>query len=125
MIGSLRAHLRPNVGAYPALFGALGGTGALAATVLVSSDGTISGCVAKKGKHKGTLRVVKPGARCRRVEAAIAFNQRGQAGASGQKGPPGSPGSPDTPSQVLEKLKQVDGDGSALDSDLLDGHETA
>jgi hypothetical protein len=26
---------------------------------------------------------------------------------------------------VLEKLKQVDGDGSALDSDLLDGHETA
>src|SRR3954453_16117949 len=122
MIGSVRAHLRQNVVAYLARFVALGGTGAFAATVLVSSDGTISGCVSKKGKHKGTLRVVKPGARCRRGEAAIAFNQRGQTGAKGQEG---APGSPDTPSQVLEKLKQVDGDGSALDSDLLDGHETA
>jgi hypothetical protein len=134
MTGSVSKHLRQNAVAYLALFVALGGTGAFAATVLVSSDGTVSGCVAKKGKHKGALRVVKPGARCKRSETAIAFNQRGVPGAQGasgeqglrgEPGQPGSSGSPDTPSQVLEKLKQVDGDGSALDSDLLDGHETA
>src|SRR3954465_5044277 len=98
MIGSVRAHLRQNVVAYLALFVALGGTGAFAATVLVSADGTISGCVAKKGKHKGALRVVKPGARCKRRETAIAFNQRGQPGTAGEQGAPGTPGSPDTPS---------------------------
>jgi hypothetical protein len=96
--------------------------------------------VAKSGSRKGTLRIVKPGARCKRRETAIAFNQRGrpgtvggrgEPGAAGERGAPGtagatgSPGAPDTPSQVLEKLKQVDGPGSALDTDLLDGHETA
>jgi hypothetical protein len=30
-------------------------------------------------------------------------------------------GSPDTPQQVLNKLLQVDGSGSGLDSDLIDG----
>src|SRR3954447_13690513 len=104
MIGSVRAHLRQNVVAYLALFVALGGTGAFAATVLVSADGTISGCVAKKGKHKGTLRVVKPGAACKRREQAIAFNQRGVPGYKGEQGPKGDSGSPDTPSQVLDKL---------------------
>src|SRR3954453_6000884 len=99
MIGSVRAHLRQNVVAYLALFVALGGTGAFAATVLVSPDGTISGCVTKKGKHKGALRVVKPGAHCKRNERAIAFNQRGQPGATGETGQQGEPGSPDTPSQ--------------------------
>ena len=128
MIGSVRAHMRQNVVAYLALFVALGGTGAVAATVLHSPDGTISGCVAKHGHRKGTLRVVKPGARCKHRERAIAFDQRGRpgpAGTQGTQGEQGPPGSPDTPSQVLDKLKQVDGDGSALDSDLLDGHETA
>jgi hypothetical protein len=127
VIGSVRAQLRRNAVAYLALFVALGGTG-FAATVLVRPDGTISGCVAKQGKRKGTLRVVKPGTRCKRRETPIAFNQRGAPGAAGNQGaqgPPGSAGSPDSPSQVLDKLKQVDGDGSALDSDLLDGHETA
>jgi hypothetical protein len=33
-------------------------------------------------------------------------------------------GSPDTPAQVLAKLIQVDGAGSGLDADTLDGHDT-
>ena len=36
-------------------------------------------------------------------------------------GPPGANGSPDTPAQVLAKLITVDGAGSGLDADLLDG----
>ena len=36
-------------------------------------------------------------------------------------GPPGASGSPDTAAQVLAKLITVDGTGSGLDADLLDG----
>jgi hypothetical protein len=130
-------HLRSNAVGYLALVVALGGTSAIAATTLVGPDGQVNGCVKKAGKGKGTLRVVPPGRRCKRSERAIAFSQRGPEGEDGADGAPGAQGatgatgatgpagSPDTPSQVLEKLKQVDGDGSALDSDLLDGHETA
>ncbi len=52
---------------------------------------------------------------------------RGPAGASGadgqdgQDGNDGNDGSPDTPGQVLAKLVGVDGQGSGLDSDRLDG----
>src|SRR5262245_49027820 len=37
----------------------------------------------------------------------------------------GPQGSPDTAAQVLAKLVTVDGSGSNLDADLLDGHDTA
>jgi hypothetical protein len=143
VLRTTRSHVRDNFVAYLALCVALGGSGALAATSIVGSNGKLNGCVTKKGKRKGTLRVVAPGTRCRHSERAIAWNQRGPqgvagaggargadgaqgaGGAPGTDGATGPPGSPDTPAQVLEKLKQVDGDGSALDSDLLDGHETA
>jgi hypothetical protein len=46
---------------------------------------------------------------------------RGERGEQGAKGDPGANGSPDTPQQVLDKLKQVDGPGSGLDADTLDG----
>jgi hypothetical protein len=39
----------------------------------------------------------------------------------GPAGPPGASGSPDTAAQVLAKLVTVDGAGSGLDADLLDG----
>jgi len=39
----------------------------------------------------------------------------------GPPGPPGQNGSADTPQQVLAKIEQVDGSGSGLDADLLDG----
>ena len=45
----------------------------------------------------------------------------GPQGAKGDKGDPGANGSPDTPQQVLAKLEQVDGSGSGLDADTVDG----
>lgn len=39
----------------------------------------------------------------------------------GEQGPAGPAGSPDTPQQVLEKLGGVDGPGSGVDADRLDG----
>src|SRR4051812_5983443 len=46
---------------------------------------------------------------------------QGLQGSKGDQGLPGAGGSPDTPAQVLSKLIQVDGSGSGLDADLLDG----
>ncbi len=45
----------------------------------------------------------------------------GQSGVTGITGATGEQGSPDTPQQVLDKLLTVDGPGSGLDADLLDG----
>jgi len=45
----------------------------------------------------------------------------GEPGPPGDPGAPGAPGSPDTGAQVLEKLTEVDGEGSGLDADSLDG----
>ena len=45
----------------------------------------------------------------------------GPTGATGPQGPAGADGSPDTAAQVLAKLVTVDGAGSGLDADLLDG----
>jgi hypothetical protein len=50
-----------------------------------------------------------------------ATGTRGATGAKGATGSTGAQGSPDTPAQVLTKLEQVDGAGSGLDADLLDG----
>jgi hypothetical protein len=52
---------------------------------------------------------------------------QGPAGPQGEQGPPGqdgADGSPDSPAQVLSKLAQVDGPGSGLDADLLDGRDS-
>jgi hypothetical protein len=45
----------------------------------------------------------------------------GATGARGATGPRGANGSPDTAAQVGAKLKTVDGPGSGIDADLLDG----
>ena len=45
----------------------------------------------------------------------------GPTGATGPQGPAGAGGSPDTAAQVLAKLVTVDGSGSGIDADLLDG----
>lgn len=45
----------------------------------------------------------------------------GAAGRDGANGVNGNDGSPDTPAQVLAKLTQVDGDGSGLVADQVDG----
>jgi len=45
----------------------------------------------------------------------------GPTGSTGATGATGAAGSPDTAAQVLTKVKTVDGSGSGLDADLLDG----
>ncbi|CUH61539.1 tail fiber domain-containing protein [Thalassobacter stenotrophicus] len=45
----------------------------------------------------------------------------GATGATGPQGPAGANGSPDTAAQVRDKLKTVDGSGSGIDADKLDG----
>ena len=53
---------------------------------------------------------------------------QGAAGVGGPAGPPGPAGgngSPDTPDQVRDKLRQVDGPGSDVNADLLDGISSA
>ena len=46
---------------------------------------------------------------------------QGPAGTIGPQGPAGANGSPDTATEVRTKLKSVDGSGSGIDADLLDG----
>lgn len=56
--------------------------------------------------------------------AAGSQGPTGAPGAKGDNGAPGAPGadgSPDTPAQVLAKILTVDGSGSGLDADTLDG----
>ena len=50
---------------------------------------------------------------------------KGDAGAKGDTGDTGASGSPDTAGQVLAKLLTVDGPGSGLDADLVDGIDSA
>mgnify|MGYP000112000736 CR=1 FL=1 len=45
----------------------------------------------------------------------------GATGPVGPQGPAGANGSPDTAAQVRDKLKSVDGSGSGIDADKLDG----
>ena len=51
--------------------------------------------------------------------------QKGDQGVQGPAGKNGKDGTTDTPSQVLSKIKNVDGTGSGLDADLLDGHDSS
>lgn len=46
-------------------------------------------------------------------------------GEPGPKGEQGPAGSPDTPAQVLGKLREVDGAGSGLDADQIDGQDSS
>lgn len=51
--------------------------------------------------------------------------ERGPAGPRGDQGPAGGDGSPDTPAQVLAKLLQVDGPGSGISADNVDGLDSS
>lgn len=50
-----------------------------------------------------------------------AVGPQGPEGPEGPRGPAGGNGSPDTPAEVRAKLVQVDGAGSGIDADALDG----
>ena len=118
------------------------GGGAFAVAAIPGPDGRIKGCVKKSGARKGAVRVIDHNRACSSRERTLSWNQQGPQGAPGTPGAPGQPGtpgapgtagaqgepgedgpagSPDTPAQVLAKVKDVDGSGSGLDADRLDG----
>ncbi|MCB0880129.1 MAG: hypothetical protein KDC46_14245 [Thermoleophilia bacterium] len=71
------------------------------------------------------VRDLAPGLRERAVDGARgpqgSAGERGAHGATGAAGERGPAGSPDTPAEVRDKLTQVDGAGSGVDADTLDG----
>jgi len=73
------------------LLATVGSSSASAASV-VGPGGQISGCYVKKGKAKGTLRVVPPGKRCKKGERPVSWGAQGQSGQSGQTGTQGGSG---------------------------------
>ena len=108
----MRGHLTyANAVATLALVVALGG-GTYAVAGQLAAQKTIKACVTKSGDAKGAVRIAK---KCRSGEKSLTWNQTGVAG------PQGPAGSPDTAAQVLGKLASVDGAGSGLDADTLDG----
>jgi hypothetical protein len=106
----MRAHLRSNIVGYIALFFVFTG-GAYAVAIKKNSvgskqikDGAVAGVDVKDDSLTGTD-----------VDEATLSLPKGAAG------PQGPAGSPDSASQVLEKLLTVDGAGSGIDSDTVDG----
>lgn len=149
MLSHFGRHLRQNLIAYVALFVALSGTSYAAATKLlppntVGTRQVVDGSLQARDFRAGQL---PRGARGRAGEAGPPGPQGlvgpqgtpGPAGAAGLQGPPGPAGpageqgpqgtqgvqgpagSPDTPEQVRGKLVQVDGSGSGIDADQIDG----
>jgi hypothetical protein len=115
----MRARLTyANVVASLALALVVGG-GTYAASAQRAGEEVIKACVVKKGAAKGDVRITK--STCKSSERSVEWNQTGVPGATGAAGATGPSGSPDTPAQVLTKLLTVDGAGSGLDADSLDG----
>src|SRR3954451_21003794 len=69
---------------------ALVGGSAIAATK--TSTKTINGCVVKKGKAAGQLRILSGKKKCKKTEKKIAWNQKGVAGVGGRAAPNGTAG---------------------------------
>lgn len=91
---------------------------------VVAPSGQISGCYVKKGKAKGTLRVVPPGRRCRKGEKPLSWNALGQTGTTGAQGTQGVTGQLDSLTTQLSQLEtrvtQLEGILSGItNTDLL------
>jgi len=99
-----------NVMATIAVFIALGGT-AFAAATLTGANIKDSTLTTKDVKNRSLLA----------VDFRLGQLPKGATGATGATGPASANGSPDTPAQVLAKLAAVDGTGSGVDADTLDG----
>lgn len=113
MLEAIYSHLRGQWMGALALFLVLGG-GAVALGAVISGKGEIKACYDKAGANQGEVRLLVKG-KCTRQEKAISWNQKGVAG------PQGPAGSPDGGQAILGKLGSVDGPGSGLDADTLDG----
>jgi hypothetical protein len=119
------AHIRANLVGYVAVFLALtAGASALPGQNTVDS-GDLKPAAVKTSDLAGgavTGAKVRDGSLTGRDFAPDALTGiQGPPGQVGPAGPAGPAGSPDTPAQVLGKLSEVDGDGSGLDADSLDG----
>ena len=124
MIRTLTSHLRSNLVGYVALF--------IALTHRLSADLDRPENIAKNAvlRHikKGNVKASDISANA--VSSAKVANGSllsedfapGQLSAGG--GPASQNGSSDSPQQVLDKVKQVDGSGSGLDSDRFDGSDS-
>ena len=132
----MRASLRPrlsyaNVVASLALFVALGGTSYAALTITGKDvkDSSLTGKDVKdasllsKDFRAGQLPAGPQGPAGAQGEQGPAGPQgaKGETGPQGPQGERGLAGSADSPTEVLGKLKQVDGASSGLDADLFDG----
>jgi hypothetical protein len=82
--------------------GLLVGTGSAHAASVIGPGGQVSSCYVKKGKAKGTLRVVPPGKRCKKGEKSLTLSAQGQAGQTGQTGQSGTQGGSGQTSSSLE-----------------------
>jgi len=69
---------------------------------VIGPGGQVSSCYVKKGKAKGTLRVVPPGKRCKKGEKSLTLSAQGQAGQTGQTGQSGTQGGSGQTSSSLE-----------------------
>jgi hypothetical protein len=84
--------------------------GSAEAASVVGPNGQISGCYKKKGKAKGTLRVVPAGKRCKKGEKRLAWNAQGpqgQTGGQGGTGATGGTGENGLQSQITDLRSQV------------------
>jgi hypothetical protein len=135
MAGKVSSHVRSNIYGLIAIFIALSGS-AYAAITLEKNQ--------VKSKHIGAGQVKNPDLADNAVTSPkvadgsllgadfapgqLPAGERGPVGPPGEAGADGADGadgSPDTPQQVLDKIKQVDGGGSGLVSDLLDGQDSS
>jgi len=88
-----------------AVAGLLVGAASAHAASVIGPGGQVSSCYlkkAKKGKAKGTLRVVPPGKRCRKGEKPLTLSAQGQPGQTGQTGQSGAQGGSGQTSSSLE-----------------------
>ena len=110
--------------------GIQGQTGATGATGPAGADSTVAGPQGPAGADStvaGPTGATGPAG----ADSTVAgpTGPTGPAGAdstvAGPQGPAGANGSPDTAAQVLAKIITVDGTGSGLDADLLDGQHAS
>jgi hypothetical protein len=108
--------------------------GATSIAAIPGPDGKIKACIKKRAPNKGALRAIDHNKRCARTETTVTWNQKGSTGArgsqgesgvAGRDGAQGPAGSPDSGPDILGKLASVDGGGSGLDADVLDGRPSA
>ena len=81
--------------------------GSARAAPVVSPSGQITSCYVKKGRAKGTLRVVPAGKRCKKGERRLTWNAQGPQGQTGGQGGTGGTGESGLQSQITDLRSQI------------------